>query len=178
MILWNAKHIFQEDPFENESDLEAAIIEATGALFGQSRVYLNIKKKIGAKGKIQNIPDGYLLDLSSTKEPRLFVIEVELAKHDPLKHIAVQILEFSLSFETSPQQVKNVVKAAIVDDEAAARKCQQYASTNGYDNIDYLLERMIFSNNFNALVIIDELPDDLETVLISPKTSAFVRKCV
>src|SRR5712692_7630233 len=140
MMLWNTKHSFQEEPFENESELEAAISEATGALFGESRVYLDIKKKIGAKGKTQNVPDGYLLDLSSIKEPRLFVVEVELAKHEPLKHIAVQILEFSLSFETSPQQVKSAVKAAVLSDEKATQKCQQYASTNGYDNIDYLLE--------------------------------------
>jgi hypothetical protein len=167
MMLWSLKHAFQEEPFESESELESAVIEATGTLFGQSRIYLDVKKKIGAKGKTQNIPDGYLLDLSSPKEPRIFVVEVELARHDPLKHVAVQILEFSLSFETSPQQVKQAVKSAILSDDKATEKCQQYAGANGYDNIDFLLEKMIFSNNFNALVIIDELPDELETVLIS-----------
>ena len=62
-----------------------------------------IKKKIGAKGGQRNIPDGYLLDLSGVK-PRLYVIENELASHEPLRHIAVQILEFSLSFETDQRQ--------------------------------------------------------------------------
>jgi len=42
------------------------------------------------------------LDLSSIKEPKLFLVENELAKHDPLRHIAVQILEFSLSFMPIP----------------------------------------------------------------------------
>jgi hypothetical protein len=54
-----------------------------------------------------------------------------------------------------------------MNDEKTAQKCTEYAKSNGYDSIDYLLERMIFSNKFNALVIIDELSDELETVLIS-----------
>lgn len=160
-MLWNTKHTFQEKPFESESELEEAIVEASGALFGQSRVYLPVKRKIR-----KNIPDGYLLDLASPKEPRIFVVEVELAAHEPLKHVAVQILEFSLSFEISPLQVKNAVKSAVMNDENAAQKCKQYAESSDYDDIDYLLETMIFSNKFNALVIIDELSDELETVLI------------
>jgi hypothetical protein len=52
-----------------------------------------VKKKIGKKGGLRNIPDGYLIDLSDAK-PRLFVVENELAVHDPLRHIAVQILQF------------------------------------------------------------------------------------
>ena len=167
-MLWSAAKAYEEEPFETESELEAAINEAAHAMFGSSRIYLDVKKKIGAKGKTRNIPDGYLIDLASTKDPRLFVVEVELAKHDPLKHIAVQILEFSLSFETSPQVVKNAVKGALLTNPTATAQCQNYADSYGFDNLDYLLEKMIYgTDRFNALVIIDELPDELETVLIS-----------
>lgn len=31
---------------------------------------IDVKKLIGARGKTQNIPDGYLLDLSSPQAPR------------------------------------------------------------------------------------------------------------
>jgi hypothetical protein len=48
-------------------------------LFGATRIYLDAKKKIGGKGKIKNIPDGYLIDLTNTKEPKLNVVENELA---------------------------------------------------------------------------------------------------
>jgi hypothetical protein len=101
VMLWSKTQSLKEEPFHTENELEEAICGAAGVLFGSSRVYLNIKKKVGAKGKIRNVPDGYLIDLASVKQPRLFVVEVELAQHDPLKHVAVQILEFSLSFETS-----------------------------------------------------------------------------
>jgi len=162
------KTTYTEEPFEFEKELEESIIEVAGELFGKNRIYLDVKKKIGAKGKVNNIPDGYLIDLSSTKEPKLYVVEVELAKHDPLKHVSVQVLEFSLSFETTPIPVKKILKDALLSNNEAVSKCQKYVQKNGYDNIDVLLEKIIYgSGKFNALVIIDELLPELETVLIS-----------
>jgi hypothetical protein len=167
-MLWSPKKVYQNDPFDLETDFEEAVLEVKEALFGDSRIYLDIKKKIGAKGKIKNIPDGYLIDLSSDKEPRLYVVENELAKHDPLKHIASQILEFSLSFETSPLKVKSIVRDGLNKEKDALNQCESYAKANGFENMDYLLEKMIYRDDaFNALVIIDEMPDELETVLIS-----------
>ena len=167
-MLWVPGNTYVNEPFELEKDLERVIQEVSESLFGSSRIYLEVKKKIGKKGKTQNVPDAYLIDLASKKNPTLYVVENELAKHHPLKHIAVQILEFSLSFETSPQKVKTIVKEVLGKSDVALDKCQKYAEENGYENVDYLLERMIYRDDaFNALVIIDEIPDDLETVLLS-----------
>jgi len=167
-MLWSEAGVFYEEPFDIESELEEAIFKLSRALFGKNRIYLDIKKKIGGKGKTKNIPDGYLIDLSSTKEPKLYVVENELAKHDPLKHVAVQILEFSLSFETSQHQVKNIIKQALTAVAEAFDACEDYATKNGLENVDVLLERMIYGEDrFNALVVIDELSDELEKVLIS-----------
>jgi hypothetical protein len=167
-MLWSKDNAYQEEPFESESELEKAIIETSATLFGNKRIYLDAKKKIGAKGKINNIPDGYLIDLSSKKEPKLYVVENELAKHDPLKHIAVQILEFSLSFETSSFLMKNIIKDQIINNETALIKCQIYISENNFENLDVLLEKMIYGKDrFNALVIIDTLSEELEKALIS-----------
>lgn len=45
---------------------------------------------------------------------------------------------------------------------------KQCAKAYGFENVDYLFERVIYcDNSFNALVIIDEIPDELETVIIS-----------
>jgi len=84
-MLWTSNIKYQLDSFDLESELESAILEVEDDLFGESRIYLDVKRKIGGKGKKNNIPDGYLIDLSSTKEPKLYVVENELAKHDPLK---------------------------------------------------------------------------------------------
>ena len=167
-MLWTQDKQYAVETFDREADLEAAIREVKAELFGAARIYLDIKKKIGGKGKVSNIPDGYLLDLSSAHEPKLYVVENELAKHEPLKHIAVQILEFSLSFETSPQRVKTIIKERLQRAAGAIKQCAAYAKANGFDNVDYLLERMIYPDKaFNALVIIDELDPQLETALIS-----------
>ena len=167
-MLWNNDYSFIEHPFEKEADLEEAINIVTPALFGVHRIYLETKRKIGQKGKTQNIPDAYLIDLTSIKRPKLFVVENEIEAHDPIKHIAIQVLQFSLSFETSPSRVKSIIKEALLKDMPAQKKCENYAAKNGFDNVDFLLESMIFGNaKFNALVIIDKVSEELEKVLIS-----------
>lgn len=165
-MLWSAKKIFHIHPFEREEELEKAINEIKDVLFGSSRIYLDMKKMIGQKGNTRNIPDGYLIDLSSAKDPKLYLVENELSKHHPLKHIAVQILSFSLSFETEPMLIKSILKEELLKYNNAWQMCSEYATNHGFDNLDYLLERMIYKkDSFNALVIIDELEDELETVL-------------
>ena len=165
---WSSAKQYFEEPFENEKELETAVIELARPLFGDLRFYLDVKKKIGGKGKIVNIPDGYLLDLSSTKEPKLFVVENELETHDALEHIALQILKFSLSFEQSPHQVKIIVRDCLAKDKSAFDRCSKYAIENGHENIGRLLEKIIHTPDaFNALVIIDEASEELKKVLWS-----------
>src|SRR6266550_1097324 len=119
-LVWTKDSKYRRVPYQNEADLEAAILEVQADLFGANRIYLDVKKRIGTKGGVQNIPDGYLIDLNGTK-PRLYVVENELASHDPLRHVAVQILEFSLSFEAEPQGVKSIIFDALSRDSNAKR---------------------------------------------------------
>jgi len=166
MFLVN-KMLYMNNPYEKEEHLEKDILAIDDRLFGKDRVYLNIKKLIGDKDKKQNIPDGYLLDFTNGNSPKLYVVEVELAAHDPLNHIAVQLLEFSLSFDSSKQKIKGIIKSALKEKPDVLNKCNEIVSKYSYDSLDHLLERMIYREKdaFNALVIIDELDDFLERVL-------------
>ncbi len=167
-MLWNNDEIYTEFHYNNESELENAVNEVKEILFGSSRIYVDDKKKIGEGGKTKNLPDGYLIDLTNSKEPKIFVVENDLASHQHLKHIAVQILEFSLSFESSKIKVKNIIKESLQKRPNDWKKCEDFAQKNGYENVDYLLESIIHKQeSFNALLIIDELSEELETVLIS-----------
>lgn len=167
-MLWNKNNIYVEIPYEREAELEEAVNEVKKALFGSTRIYLDDKKKIGKKGGTNNLPDGYLIDLTNSQDPKIFVVENDLSSHQHLKHIAVQILEFSLSFETSKVKVKNVIKEMLHKRKSEWTKCEDFAKRNGYENVDYLLESIIHKkDSFNALLIIDELGEELETVLIS-----------
>jgi hypothetical protein len=95
----------------------------------------------------------------------VYVVENELAAHDPLRHIAVQILEFSLSFETDPRAVKAILLSALQEQPEAKRQSERYAATHHFRNLDHMLEYLVYEAHFAALVVIDELPDMLETVL-------------
>jgi hypothetical protein len=94
--LWTKQGPFGRVEYDIEADLESAILQVQGDLFGRGRIYVDVRKRIG-KGDVRNILDGYLLDLGG-KKPQLYVVENELACHDPLRHIAVQILQISLSW--------------------------------------------------------------------------------
>jgi len=167
-MLWNKDEKYTLIPYDKESELENAVNEVKEALFGSSRIYLDDKKKIGKKGGTNNLPDGYLIDLTNNQDPKIFVVENDLASHQHLKHIAVQILEFSLSFETSKIKVKNIIKEMLHNRKNEWSKCEIFAKKNGYENVDFLLESIIHKkDSFNALLIIDELGEELETVLIS-----------
>lgn len=163
-VIWSTSGIYRRIDYENESDLEDAIRQVQHRLFGRDRYYLDVKKRIGTKGSIQNVPDGYLLDLSGTK-PRLYVVENELQEHEPLRHIAVQILQFSLSFEAEPLGVKKVLLHALQTQPEVRKACEAYATHNGFRNVDHLLEHLVFESPFSALVVIDAMPEDLESVL-------------
>ena len=164
-IIWTDDGSFQRASYESEADLENAIWQVRGTLFGQHCIYMPVKKKIGAKGGPRNIPDGYLIDLSGAK-PRLYVVEVELEEHDPLRHVAVQILQFSLSFEDEPRAVKQILFDALQDRPEALAACEKYAKHGEFRNLDHMLEWLVFEAPFAALVIIDKLPDRLGNVLV------------
>lgn len=57
-MLWTPEKQYANDPFETESQLESAIAEVASSLFGPNRIYLDVKRLVGAKGKNKNVPDG------------------------------------------------------------------------------------------------------------------------
>lgn len=163
-VIWTPSSIYSIANYRSESELENAILQVQSELFGYNRIYLDIKKKIGAKGGLRNIPDGYLIDLNGLK-PRLYVVENELASHDPLRHVAVQLLEFSLSFASERRAIKTILFSALQAYPAAKDLCEKFARLRSYRNLDHMLEEMVFDAPFAALVIIDEMSDELQTVL-------------
>lgn len=63
--------------------------------------------------------------------------------------------------------IKKILKDALRERPADFNRWQAHAVQHGFENLDFLLEKMIFGpDRFNALVVIDELDDDLETVFI------------
>jgi len=59
-LVWTKDATYRLASYQSESDLEAAINQVKLELFGEHRIYLDVKKKIGAKAGLRNVPDGYL----------------------------------------------------------------------------------------------------------------------
>lgn len=161
--IWTRTGPYHKVAYKNEADLETAIREVKRDLFGPRRIYLDSKRKIGAKGGLQNIPDGYVIDLSRPR-PDLFVVENELASHDTFSHIAAQLLKFSISFHTSRSLIKGILYDGLQADVAALNICNSYARERNFRNLDHLLDDLV-QVPFKALVIIDEASEHLGIVL-------------
>ena len=64
--------------------------------------------------------------------------------------------------------MKSILRETLQKSPEALSVCEGYATKNGFSNIDFLLERMIYSENaFNALLIIDDLEEELESIVRS-----------
>jgi hypothetical protein len=149
---------------DNEKGFEEAVVANAKFVFGERRYYLDCKHPIGVKGKKVNVPDAYLLDLRRN-EPRLFVVENELAAHDLFKHLGVQLLEFSYSYSQAGRQVRAILAEEISKAPEVLQACLTYAQDRGYRSLDHLLDYLVFETPFQAIVIIDERTDELNSVL-------------
>lgn len=164
MRIVTPRGVFDQIVPDNENSFEQAILANISHIFGEGRYYIDCKRRIGKKGKKTNIPDAYLLDLQRN-EPRLFVVENELAEHDLFKHIGVQLLEFSHSYGQAGRQVKAILFEEISKLPDTMEACEKYAKEKGYRNLDNLLDYLVFETPFQAIVVIDEETDELHSVV-------------
>ncbi len=151
--------------YENESDFEAMIVENEESIFGSDGIYFDIKKRIGKPKKGATIPDGYYLDLTFHNDPKLYLVEVELQSHDVYGHIGEQILRFGISSETDKYKIKNCLLEEIKKDSSKKLKLTAFFNKSKYDNINELLDKVIFDNKPSAIIIIDQAEDELYNVL-------------
>jgi len=149
---------------DDEKSFEEAVVSNAELVFGEGRYYIDCKRRIGGKGKKVNVPDAYLLDLRRN-EPRLFLLENELAAHDLFKHIGVQLLEFSYSYRQARRQLKAVLFEEISKLREVKEACESYAKERGYRNLDNLLDYLVYETPFQAIVIIDEATNELYSVV-------------
>jgi len=163
-ILVTSRGVFKLHQFETEKEFERCVVSQVETIFGRRCVYLDCKRKIGRQGTKQSIPDAYLIDFSSLREPKLFVVETEIASHDLFQHIGVQILQFAHSFASAPRQMKQLLFDEVSRNPAVYEACDEYAQEYGLRNVDNMLDHLV-NDTFRALIIIDEATDELYKVV-------------
>ena len=156
--------LFTSCDYASESEFEKIIIQNSKELFGTNSVYIDVKKRIGVEN-ILTIPDGYLIDFSFESDPRLYIVENELAKHDPYRHIGQQLLKFAISYKASGRDIKKFLLDNILKDETTSKIIKKGFKKAGYRNIDALLEDLIFEKPVSSIIVIDEITPELEKVL-------------
>lgn len=157
--------VYTQYVYSKEADFEKMIVENSDKIFGSTGIYFDIKKLIGTPKKGATIPDGYFLDLTFHNDPRLYLVEVELNSHDVYGHIGEQILRFGISTETDKYKIKNCLLTEVNKDDLKKQKLATYFSKSKYDNINELLDKVIFDNKPAAIIVIDEATDELYNVM-------------
>lgn len=157
--------VYTQYVYSKEADFEKMIVENSDKIFGSTGIYFDIKKLIGTPKKGATIPDGYFLDLTFHNDPRLYLAEVELNSHDVYGHIGEQILRFGISTETDKYKIKNCLLTEVNKDDLKKQKLATYFSKSKYDNINELLDKVIFDNKPAAIIVIDEATDELYNVM-------------
>lgn len=154
---------FTPHDYASEAEFEREIVTHARSIFGEESLYIDVKKKIGTD--IVTIPDGYLIDFSFASQPRLYIIENELATHDPYRHIGQQLLRFAISYRQSGRRIKKFLLEEIMGDAETRDFVAERVKRAGARNIDAFLEDLVFEHPVAALVVIDQASDDLENVL-------------
>mgnify|MGYP001591711423 CR=1 FL=1 len=80
--------------YKDEEELEMMIVEHSLDIFGENTHYFNIQKRIHSKAGFGTEPDGYVIDFDKNK---LYILEVELIRHDLKEHIMPQITTFIMA---------------------------------------------------------------------------------
>jgi len=163
-LLVTPQGVYRLYQFDTEKEFEERVVAQVETIFGKRCVYLDCKRRIGKPGGKRGIPDAYLLDFSSSRGPKLFIVETEIASHDLFQHIGVQILQFAHSFASAPRQVKQLLFEEISKDAKVYNACERYAQEYGLRNVDNMLDHLV-NDTFRAVIVIDEATDELYKVV-------------
>ena len=177
MPIFNKKREIPEISFKVEADFEKEIFENSKLLFGKKTVLIEAKKKISGKALGGAIPDGFLFDFSDKKDPKFYIIEVELLVHDFYRHIFPQITKFFGFFKNSEGRAKLARQLnEIISSDGKLRN--EFRRISGEKEIFKLITDLL-ENSQNILVLIDgEKPEFAEIEVVYSDTWGKMVKCL
>jgi hypothetical protein len=144
---------FTETTYENEQDLERILIENSELLFGSRSIYLALKNKVESQELGGAVPDGFLFDFTDREDPQFYLVEVELEKHEFMRHIFQQITRFFAFYRNSTSRSKLIERLFeyVNGNRTIRRNFEQFVeSTELYKSIKDIVE-----NSQNILIVAD-----------------------
>jgi hypothetical protein len=157
---------FEEVPFENEAELESAAIKHRRYILGDTCAYFDYKRRTGGRDSRNiGIPDGFLIDFSNSKKPQLFFVEYELESHRLYDHIGPQVMRFYASVESAQRDLRLKLSEIVKQDHQIRGELEEKMKETSFENVDSLLNYVIYDRNVGIILIIDEQTEDLNSLL-------------
>lgn len=157
----NGNKKYLEYNYKKESEFEQDVIKNSKELFGKNTYYIDVKKLLKSKKNSGTIPDGYLLDCTYEKEPKLYVVENELKSHSIKEHIAPQLTQFYFNYRGNFQKIKGLVIKCLEKEEI---NIDNIAINAGYRNADDMLTHLIYNEEIKVIIPIDEVTEELNSL--------------
>lgn len=167
-VLFNSR-LYEFAEFENEAELERAVVRFSDAIFGEKTVYFDIKRKVRSKkGRLSAIPDGYLISLIGNF-PKLFIIENEISEHDEMD-IGQQMMKYQATFKEGQYETKTILQQEVRSNELVRSALEGLLKETPYPNISELLDEVVFRQQPGYVVVMDEASERLREVLKTLKS--------
>lgn len=163
IITDSSGRLYRQFTYEREALFEKVVAALADYIFGPDTLYVDVKKHV--KGNdIVSIPDGYVIDMTEANSPTLYVVENEIAKHDPVRHIGIQLLRFATSFDEAKPAIRRFLMDEIARSPESMALLERGCRGSSKRNVDDYLDAAVYGP-FRALVVIDEARDELHGVL-------------
>lgn len=163
MVIFQGNQRLSEYVYQTEDEFEKDIVDNADLFFGETSIYIDIKKTIKSESLGNTIPDGYLLDLSDIENPEFYLVDVELYKHDFYSHIFPQITKFFAFFQSLSSRRELVDKIYLILNEDPFLKDKFLKPSNRSEIYKYLSD--LVENSQNILLIIDEEKKELPNIV-------------
>jgi hypothetical protein len=152
-------------PKDEEKEFHPLVRKYSKEIFGNNTVYLDISPRLKSEAGIGSKPDGFVIDPINA---RLYIVEVELSKHDPYKHINDQLTRFINGLDNLA--TKNMVVEALFDEIDTDRTLKWFFEEKVKENLHKWLSKLLSKSPIIAVVIEEKTQKVLEACKILMKS--------
>jgi len=152
-------------PENEEKQFHPIIKEHSKEIFGNDAIYLDIPLRIKSEAGLGAEPDGFAIDPIRME---LYVVEVELSKHDPYKHINDQLTRFINSLDNT--STKNSVVETLFDGINDNKNYKDYFEEKIKENLHRWLTKLLSRPPIIVVIIEEKTPQVLEACKILMKS--------
>lgn len=148
-------------PKDEEKEFHPIVKEHAREIFGENTRFLDISVRLRSEAGLGSEPDGIVIDPVNGK---LYVVEVELSKHDPYKHINDQLTRFINGLDN--WETKNKVVEALFNEITSSRDLKDYFDRTVRENLYRWLSQLLSKPPTIVVVIEEKTRDVLEACRI------------